>query len=67
MCRVVLNKSLIGVDEGDLAAICASYSLVRSEKQRRMATGYLLEIVSWAGMSEFKAGLTYRISHSATL
>ena len=28
------------------------------EKQRRMATAYLLEKVSWAGMSEFKAGLT---------
>ena len=35
-----------------------SYSVVRSEKQRRMATGYLLENVSWAGMSEVKAGLT---------
>ena len=28
------------------------------EKQRRMATAYLLEKVSWTGMSEFKAGLT---------
>jgi len=28
------------------------------EKQRRIATAYLLEKVSWAGMSEFKAGLT---------
>ena len=28
------------------------------EKQRRMATAYLLERVSWTGMSEFKAGLT---------
>ena len=28
------------------------------EKQRRMATAYLLEKVSWADMSEFKAGLT---------
>ena len=28
------------------------------EKQRRMATVYLLEKVSWTGMSEFKAGLT---------
>jgi len=28
------------------------------EKQRRMATAYLLEEVSWTGMSEFKAGLT---------
>ena len=27
-------------------------------KQRRMATAYLLEKVSWTGMSEFKAGLT---------
>ena len=29
-----------------------------NEKQRRMATAYLLEKVSWTGMSEFKAGLT---------
>ena len=28
------------------------------EKQCRMATAYLLEKVSWTGMSEFKAGLT---------
>ena len=28
------------------------------EKQRRMATAYLLEKVSWTGMSEFKASLT---------
>ena len=28
------------------------------EKQRRMATAYLLEKVPWTGMSEFKAGLT---------
>ena len=28
------------------------------EKQRRMATAYLLERVSWTGMSEFKANLT---------
>lgn len=28
------------------------------EKQRRMATAYLLEKISWTGMSEFKAGLT---------
>ena len=28
------------------------------EKQRRMATAYLLEKVSWTDMSEFKAGLT---------
>ena len=28
------------------------------EKQRRMATAYLLEKVSWTGMSEYKAGLT---------
>ena len=28
------------------------------EKQRRMATAYLLEKVSWTGMSEFKADLT---------
>ena len=28
------------------------------EKQRRIASAYLLEKVSWAGMSEFKAGLT---------
>lgn len=28
------------------------------EKQRRMATAYLLKKVSWTGMSEFKAGLT---------
>ena len=28
------------------------------EKQRRMAAAYLLEEVSWTGMSEFKAGLT---------
>lgn len=28
------------------------------EKQRKMATAYLLEKVSWTGMSEFKAGLT---------
>ena len=28
------------------------------EKQRKMATVYLLERVSWTGMSEFKAGLT---------
>ena len=28
------------------------------EKQRMMATAYLLEKVSWTGMSEFKAGLT---------
>ncbi len=28
------------------------------EKQRRMATAYLLEKVSWIGMSEFKASLT---------
>ena len=28
------------------------------EKQRRMAAAYLLEKVSWTGMSEFKAGLT---------
>lgn len=28
------------------------------EKQRRIATAYLLEKVSWTGMSEFKAGLT---------
>lgn len=28
------------------------------EKQRRMATAYLLEKVSWTGMSEFKTGLT---------
>ena len=28
------------------------------EKQRRMGTSYLLEKVSWTGMSEFKAGLT---------
>ena len=28
------------------------------EKQRRMATAYLLERASWIGMSEFKAGLT---------
>ena len=28
------------------------------EKQRKMATAYLLERVSWTGMSEFKAGLT---------
>ena len=27
-------------------------------KQRRMATAYLLEKMAWAGMSEFKAGLT---------
>lgn len=27
-------------------------------KQRKMATAYLLERVSWTGMSEFKAGLT---------
>ena len=28
------------------------------EKERRIATAYLLEEVSWTGMSEFKAGLT---------
>jgi len=28
------------------------------EKQRRMATTYLLEKVSWTGMSEFKADIT---------
>ena len=28
------------------------------EKQRKIAAAYLLEKVSWAGMSEFKAGLT---------
>ena len=28
------------------------------EKDRRIATAYLLEEVSWTGMSEFKAGLT---------
>ena len=28
------------------------------EKQRKMAAAYLLEKVSWTGMSEFKAGLT---------
>ena len=28
------------------------------EKQRRIATGYLLERMSWTGMSEFKADLT---------
>ena len=28
------------------------------EKQRMMATAYLLEKVSWTDMSEFKAGLT---------
>ncbi|MBR1621831.1 MAG: hypothetical protein IJ669_06920 [Prevotella sp.] len=28
------------------------------EKQRRMAAAYLLEKVSWTGMSEFKTGLT---------
>ena len=28
------------------------------EKQRRMGTSYLLEKVSWTGMSEFKADLT---------
>lgn len=28
------------------------------EKQRRIATAYLLEEMSWTGMSEFKAGLT---------
>ena len=27
-------------------------------KQRRMATAYLLEKVSWTGMSEFKADIT---------
>ena len=27
-------------------------------KQRRMAAAYLLEKMSWTGMSEFKAGLT---------
>ena len=58
MCRVVLNKSLIGIEVSTLQQFVPSYSLVRSEKQRRMATGYLLEKVSWAGMSEFKAGLT---------
>ena len=28
------------------------------EKQRRMAAAYLLEKMSWTGISEFKAGLT---------
>ena len=42
-----------------IIAIALRYGLDPSdEKQRRMATAYLLEKVSWTGMSEFKAGLT---------
>ena len=42
-----------------IIAIAFRYGLDPSdEKQRRMATAYLLEKVSWTGMSEFKAGLT---------
>lgn len=42
-----------------IIAIAFRYGLDPSdEKQRRMATAYLLEKVSCTGMSEFKAGLT---------
>ena len=42
-----------------IIAIAFRYGLDPSdEKQRRMATAYFLEKVSWTGMSEFKAGLT---------
>lgn len=42
-----------------IIAIAFRYGLdPTDEKQRRMATAYLLEKVSWTGMSEFKAGLT---------
>lgn len=43
----------------DIIAEAFKYGLdPTDEKQRRMATAYLLEKVSWTGMSEFKAGLT---------
>ena len=43
----------------DIIAEAFKYGLdPTDEKQRRMATAYLLEEVSWTGMSEFKAGLT---------
>ena len=42
-----------------IIAIAFRYGLdPTDEKQRRMATAYLLEKVPWTGMSEFKAGLT---------
>ena len=42
-----------------IIAIAFRYGLdPTDEKQRRMATVYLLEKVPWTGMSEFKAGLT---------
>lgn len=41
-----------------IIAIAFRYGLdPTDEKQRRMATAYLLEKVPWTGMSEFKAGL----------
>jgi len=43
----------------DIIAEAFKYGLAPTdEKQRRMATAYLLEKVSWTGMSEFKVGLT---------
>lgn len=43
----------------DIIAEAFKYGLdPTDEKQRRMATAYLLERVTWNGMSEFKAGLT---------
>ena len=37
------------------------------EKQRRMTTAYLLEKVSWTGMSEFKAGVLQHLAPGSSV